>query len=344
YRGVYATDNAGAGARPSRPDGDCNDHDPGINPEATEVADNLKDDDCDGLADEDGATPSSNAVDGDGDGVSPMAGDCDDTNLAVHPGATEVCGDGLDNDCDGVADRSQDGDGAATACNPFDPATPVAITIDPSSVTSGAPNNKFVDGKITSHDGRLVLTAGPTLISLQLPLGTDVTFDLRLTGATLESDVVDNAGTLTLANGRLGGVVEARTADTIRGARVPVIGLEPASSLLDAAFASVLGPVLGLPKAPGEISNTYTGCRKPDIDVDGDGLEAFCDSSPDTDPKEVDICIDGDGTEIRDVVDGDGNVTMHCTEAMDGDKPRFVDGISIALKLSTTPIQAIVWP
>ncbi|MGE0551528.1 MAG: putative metal-binding motif-containing protein [Kofleriaceae bacterium] len=344
YRGVYASDNDDDGARPSRPSGDCNDHDPAIHPEATEIAGNLKDDDCDGLADEDGDAPTTNGVDGDGDGVSPMAGDCDDTNMAVHVGAAELCGDGLDNDCDGVADRSEDDDGVAVACSPFDPKNPVTIPIDPSSFTDGRPTNTFVDGKITKRGDRFVLAAGPTSISLQLPLGTDVTFDLRLTGATLESELVDTGGVITLSNGRLGGVVEASTADTIRGARVSVIGLEPENSLLDAAFASVLGPVIGLPKAPGEISNKYTGCRTPDIDVDGDGLEAFCDSDPDTDPKTVDICIDGDGTEIRDELDDAGNVTMHCSQAMDGDKPRFVDGISIALKLTTTPIQAIVWP
>ena len=31
------------------------------------------------------------------------AGDCDDANAAVHPGAEEVCS-GLDDDCDGVGD------------------------------------------------------------------------------------------------------------------------------------------------------------------------------------------------------------------------------------------------
>jgi hypothetical protein len=34
-------------------------------------------------------------------GTSP---DCNDANPAVHPGAPEVCGDGLDNDCNGVVD------------------------------------------------------------------------------------------------------------------------------------------------------------------------------------------------------------------------------------------------
>ncbi|QDG49868.1 hypothetical protein FIV42_03665 [Persicimonas caeni] len=34
------------------------------------------------------------------------AGDCDDTVAAVHPNADEMCGDGVDNDCDGRVDDS----------------------------------------------------------------------------------------------------------------------------------------------------------------------------------------------------------------------------------------------
>ena len=45
--------------------------------------------------------------DGDGYGVGPgcaKAQDCDDTNPDVHPGADEICRDGIDNDCDGQTD------------------------------------------------------------------------------------------------------------------------------------------------------------------------------------------------------------------------------------------------
>jgi alpha-tubulin suppressor-like RCC1 family protein len=32
--------------------------------------------------------------------------DCNDTNASVHPGAIEICGDGIDNDCNGVVDET----------------------------------------------------------------------------------------------------------------------------------------------------------------------------------------------------------------------------------------------
>src|SRR5215471_17868104 len=45
--------------------------------------------------------------DADGDGVFDVACgglDCNDSNPSAHPGAVEICGDGADNDCNGVAD------------------------------------------------------------------------------------------------------------------------------------------------------------------------------------------------------------------------------------------------
>ena len=64
----------------------------------------------------------------DGDGYSILAGDCNDEDAAVFPGAEEIC-DEIDNDCDGQVDdldsdisrrddnlfyRDQDGDGFGT--------------------------------------------------------------------------------------------------------------------------------------------------------------------------------------------------------------------------------------
>ncbi len=96
-------------------DGDCDENDQTVHPGATEVC-NMKDDDCDGQIDEN-APPVQMWPDGDGDGYytfqtgtpkmscgnlpgyAARAGDCDDRDPAVHPGATEIC-NLKDDNCD----------------------------------------------------------------------------------------------------------------------------------------------------------------------------------------------------------------------------------------------------
>lgn len=93
-------------------DGDCNDEDAAINPDAREVCNGL-DEDCDGDID-DGLSVGTFFVDADGDGYGnpdtqvisckrsnyvSNGLDCDDTRKDVNPAATEVC-DGVDNNCD----------------------------------------------------------------------------------------------------------------------------------------------------------------------------------------------------------------------------------------------------
>jgi len=99
---------------------DCDDTDPTVNPDGSEACDGA-DNDCDGEIDEAGSIGETLwYADTDGDGFGDEdsaalacalpaghvadAGDCDDDDDAIRPGADEICVNGVDEDCDGVPD------------------------------------------------------------------------------------------------------------------------------------------------------------------------------------------------------------------------------------------------
>lgn len=101
----------------SLPD-DCDDTNADIKPGAAETC-NGKDDNCNGTIDDNAKDTKVFFADTDDDGFGDAentqdacsapagfvdnSGDCDDSRASVSPDGTEVCGDGLDNNCDGGA-------------------------------------------------------------------------------------------------------------------------------------------------------------------------------------------------------------------------------------------------
>ena len=105
-------------------DGDCDDDDADVNPGEVEVCDSRDmDEDCNGAADDEEADPPEGAIplfnDKDSDhygsgsrarvgcdtapGEAEKDGDCNDANSGINPGEREVCGDRIDQNCDGSA-------------------------------------------------------------------------------------------------------------------------------------------------------------------------------------------------------------------------------------------------
>jgi hypothetical protein len=137
---------------------------------AAEVCGNGVDDNCNGQVDED--------VDLDGDGYTTCGGDCcDSTSVCgnpaeVNPGAFDVPGDGVDNDCDGKIDN------AATLCDQglmsnSTSAMDYATAIDLCQTTTA--NGKqwgVIDAALTLPDG--TGTVDPNQISIRHHFGAHV--------------------------------------------------------------------------------------------------------------------------------------------------------------------------
>ncbi|MGA8855429.1 MAG: putative metal-binding motif-containing protein [Christiangramia sp.] len=112
--------------------GDCDDSDSSIHPDVEDICDGI-DNDCDGEIDEDNQITYYADADGDGygdanttqdacsqpDGYVTDNTDCDDAKSSVNPGEKEICGNGIDDNCDGNMDEGlklvfyadKDGDG-----------------------------------------------------------------------------------------------------------------------------------------------------------------------------------------------------------------------------------------
>ena len=225
-------------------DTDCDDSDAAVSPSATEICDPLDtDEDCDGLADDadssvDPTTQSDWFRDADGDGhgstaalglarcddpsttslaYAAAATDCDDTDAAVNPDATEVCDSAAtDEDCDGLADDADpsvdpttqdrwwadsDGDGHG------DPAQTTLACVDPTTSTAA-----WVDENTDCDDTDAAIS--PSATEVCDPLDTDEDCD----GLADDADPSVDATTTTawLPDADADGYGDATTAPTDR--------------------------------------------------------------------------------------------------------------------------------
>jgi hypothetical protein len=172
-------------------EGDCDDNDDTVFTGASETADDGIDQDCNGSdtvtcivdGDQDGygTIDGTTTLAADGtcdtlDSESATADDCNDTDAAVNPGATEICDDGVDNNCDGYMDALDIDEciyvptdpGPDVVVEPADPntgETPVTMTFD--NVTDGGTSSVTTSGTGTPPPSGFKLGNPPSYFEIE---------------------------------------------------------------------------------------------------------------------------------------------------------------------------------
>jgi subtilisin-like proprotein convertase family protein len=206
--------------------GDCDDNNADTNPGADEWLNGI-DDNCNGLVDE-LVVGTTFYQDSDGDGFGNAAvtvvawlmappgyvsdnTDCDDSSASRHPGATEICGNGIDDDCDGIVDEgcgpiNDERDSALIlftsnvgACQNFT-GTLAGATVSPETgvaCTTGEDVWYYFTAPHAGASIRCTTTASNVLLELQDQVGNVITSE-NVNAST--GDEVLNTATLVAGN------------------------------------------------------------------------------------------------------------------------------------------------
>ncbi|MCE2883747.1 MAG: thrombospondin type 3 repeat-containing protein [Planctomycetaceae bacterium] len=314
--------------------------------------------------------PATYYVDADGDGFggtttttscsnTPPAGassvntDCDDTNNARYPGATEIC-DGIDQDCDGAADdgfADTDGDGIGDCVDAYvtytmtgasipdaTNATPpvVGVLARTFSVTTAQIPNGITDIRVRlnalSHTW-----IGDLTVQLIAPNGTTASIFTRpgFTGGTSSGDSSDFNGNYLFDDPATqslwtAATTAAATAAIPAGSYFPSAATNGARVALTSAFSSV--PTTGtwtvritdaINQDVGSVGTIIVEFDPaPIVDTDGDGTPDSSDGCP-NDPNKIAPGACGCGTADTDT-DGDG--TPNCNDGCPNDPNKTAAG------------------
>ncbi|MCB9792735.1 MAG: matrixin family metalloprotease [Alphaproteobacteria bacterium] len=299
----------------------------------------LTDDDAEGLESIYGAP----CVDGDGDGYSDCASDCDDANAAIHPGAAEVC-DGVDNNCDGLVDADTE-----------------------RSVVVGADDTSY-DSQWVSVANLVELLEPRTLrrvtARLSVPEGT------RLVWSVYGADALSEPFTLLRSARSLAGAEDLHSSPDLdlplEAGRVYRVGLGALSDTV--TFWYEAGPRLRADGPLQPLGSSYSRAIGDEssrldtstlfaqewliydlADADGDGFTADCGDCDPEDPAAYDgaeeLCdgVDQDCDELVDEgfdADADADGVLDCVDPCPLDKPDDSDGDGVCDSEDPCPLDS----
>jgi gliding motility-associated-like protein len=310
-------------------DGDCDDADENINPLALDICDGI-DNNCDTQID-DGLTLTTYYQDLDGDGFGDDAntiedctqpagyvavgGDCNDSNGAVNPGATDIC-NGNDDDCDLDIDEDAlfidyyvdaDGDGYGSSDD---------------IVSACSQPFGYVDNDLDCNDNDNAINPDAVEVCDNIDNNCDLQIDEGLTDgncADTDADGVNNGNDLDDDNDGIldtteeatatnngdtdnDGVVDSLDSDSDNDGINDVIEAGGIDADGDGFYGE--GAIVDINGDGIEDSIEPLGLNP--VDTDGDGLPNFqdLDSDADTVSDELENDVNGDGTLVDDT-DGD---------------------------------------